>query len=158
MSFREDRIESGRCPSCELMRINGILCHEIGCPDSHLFMKHECKECGKAFEPENKNQEYCSPHCYRMDNGYDCDCDFCIENEKEYQKDSLIERFGEECILLFFDYQNLDKLNEYDVEEMNKAFIESLPMESPNLSEYSGEEYWLYEDERYNQVFIFRNE
>lgn len=58
------------CPSCNLLRINGILCHEIGCPDSHLFVKRTCRLCKDTFEPEHNKQDTCSD-CLNEDN------DFC---------------------------------------------------------------------------------
>jgi hypothetical protein len=66
------------CQSCEALTINGILCHETGCPDSWKDYKNECKECGVKFEPEEKGQEFCSEHCSAMYNGFSCDCDLCI--------------------------------------------------------------------------------
>lgn len=62
------------CDQCEMLCINGVNCHEIGCPNSHktwiadegwvLFL--ECKECGSwqregeicgCMEAENDNAE-----------------------------------------------------------------------------------------------------
>lgn len=63
MSWREERIESGRCPSCELLVIGGVTVHEHGCPDRHLFTKRECKECGTMFEPKSVHQEFCCDGC-----------------------------------------------------------------------------------------------
>lgn len=47
-----------KCDQCELLRINGVVCHEIGCPN---FKKRwvadrgwvrflECRECGSEVE------------------------------------------------------------------------------------------------------------
>jgi len=44
--------------------INGVLCHETGCPDAWKDKKHECRECGSAFEPENRYQEFCGDACF----------------------------------------------------------------------------------------------
>lgn len=57
------RIKAGRCPSCEASRINGVFSHEHGCPDSHLFMLNECKECGTEFTPETNHQAFCDEQC-----------------------------------------------------------------------------------------------
>jgi hypothetical protein len=43
-----------RCPSCDATTINGIACHETGCPDKALVLvgemegnySYECAECG----------------------------------------------------------------------------------------------------------------
>jgi hypothetical protein len=54
------------CKSCEALRINGILCHEAGCPDSWTGKPRECKECGSRFEMEHAMQLFCSNDCYAM--------------------------------------------------------------------------------------------
>lgn len=46
------------CQLCSAVRINGILCHEHGCPESWKTIK-DCKQCGNEFKPEFRNQEYC---------------------------------------------------------------------------------------------------
>ena len=51
------------CPSCQLSVIQGAVCHEHGCPDSHLFTKRDCKWCGSEFKPETKESKFCSMSC-----------------------------------------------------------------------------------------------
>lgn len=51
------------CNSCNTLSINGVLCHEIGCPDSWKNTIRECKWCGIEFIPEEKHQACCSPDC-----------------------------------------------------------------------------------------------
>jgi hypothetical protein len=53
-----------QCPSCVLVAINGVLCHEMGCPDSHLFKFYECHECGQPFAPEYRGQQFCDSDCH----------------------------------------------------------------------------------------------
>jgi hypothetical protein len=53
------------CNSCEVLNINGVNCHEIGCPDSLKDHKVECKCCDNTFNPEYKGQKTCSDECYR---------------------------------------------------------------------------------------------
>lgn len=65
------------CPSCQLVRINGIVCHETGCPSSHLFVTRDCKECGSTFNPTERVQSFCSPCCAAAYGGGFCDCDAC---------------------------------------------------------------------------------
>jgi hypothetical protein len=43
--------------------INGVYCHEIGCPDAWKDYKQECKWCGQEFIPEKKYQICCSSDC-----------------------------------------------------------------------------------------------
>jgi hypothetical protein len=52
-----------KCNSCEMLAINGIATHEIGCPDSWKDYKKECKWCGIEFLPENEYQDCCSLDC-----------------------------------------------------------------------------------------------
>lgn len=51
------------CVSCVTVRINGVLCHEHGCPDAWKNTIRECNWCGAEFIPEEKNQFSCSPDC-----------------------------------------------------------------------------------------------
>ena len=55
-----------RCDSCEALMINGIYCHESGCPDMWKTKTYLCKWCGAKFTPEEKHQICC--------------CDSCAEN------------------------------------------------------------------------------
>ena len=51
------------CESCEVLNINGINCHETGCPDVWKSQDLECKWCGSTFKPEIRNQDCCSVEC-----------------------------------------------------------------------------------------------
>jgi hypothetical protein len=51
------------CKSCESLVINGVLCHETGCPDSWMNEIRECKWCGGEFKPEDRHQEFCCDDC-----------------------------------------------------------------------------------------------
>lgn len=51
------------CNSCEVMYINGIRCHERGCPDAWKDEKKICKWCGNEFTPEEKEQVCCDEGC-----------------------------------------------------------------------------------------------
>jgi hypothetical protein len=52
-----------RCPSCQILYINGLRCHETGCPDAWKDELRSCKWCGAEFKPENEHQECCSHSC-----------------------------------------------------------------------------------------------
>lgn len=41
------------CNSCSPSRINGILCHEEGCPDDWRDYAKECNECGQPYYHPN---------------------------------------------------------------------------------------------------------
>lgn len=52
------------CKSCEALIINGVYCHEIGCPDSYTTETRECKWCGQEFRPESQWQTCCCDDCH----------------------------------------------------------------------------------------------
>jgi len=52
-----------RCYSCQLVRINGVVCHEIGCPDAWRDRLRECKWCGTDFVPTERSQAFCESSC-----------------------------------------------------------------------------------------------
>lgn len=48
------------CDSCELLTINGLPCHEIGCPNRHSVYRdgewvkqRECFECGCTVDADD---------------------------------------------------------------------------------------------------------
>ena len=57
------------CQSCEMLNINGLNCHETGCPDAWLWYHRECCWCGQLFLPDQLHQKYCSCECFASDNG-----------------------------------------------------------------------------------------
>lgn len=51
------------CDSCQALMINGVLCHETGCPDAWKDYKRECEWCGQKFSPETRHQSCCCDEC-----------------------------------------------------------------------------------------------
>jgi len=57
------------CMSCQACNVNGIPCHEAGCPDMHLhpwtgeMNPKECNWCGSEFTPGNNSQTVCDESC-----------------------------------------------------------------------------------------------
>jgi hypothetical protein len=51
------------CSSCEVLVINNVICHEIGCPDAWKDEVRKCKWCGQRFKPEDRNQVFCNSDC-----------------------------------------------------------------------------------------------
>ena len=52
------------CDSCEALMINGVYCHETGCPKAPIGCKRECKWCGAEFTVESlENTLFCSTDC-----------------------------------------------------------------------------------------------
>ncbi len=54
------------CDSCEIVVINNVVTHEIGCPKAWKDEIRKCRLCGDEFKPENKRQLRCE----------DCENDF----------------------------------------------------------------------------------
>lgn len=60
---------SSGCNSCCVVSINGVACHEIGCPDKWIDPStgkgyvRECKWCGSGFEPEDRFSKFCDVSC-----------------------------------------------------------------------------------------------
>ena len=50
------------CGPCEALTINGVLCHEIGCPEAGKGPE-SCAWCGAEFLPEYKGQKCCTNCC-----------------------------------------------------------------------------------------------
>lgn len=57
------------CDSCEMVSINGMACHETGCPDAWRDKVVECRWCGTMFVPEYRHQTTCSRDCFEAWNG-----------------------------------------------------------------------------------------
>jgi len=51
------------CDSCDACYIQGVKCHEHGCPDAWKDEVRECKWCGTEFTPTEGYQDYCSEEC-----------------------------------------------------------------------------------------------
>lgn len=51
------------CNQCEVLFINGVKCHELGCPDAWKDEVRECKWCGGKFKPKERHQQLCSNDC-----------------------------------------------------------------------------------------------
>ena len=57
------------CQSCEALMINGVHCHEHGCPEAWKDYAVNCFECGCSFKPESQHQDTCED-CYRSMNEF----------------------------------------------------------------------------------------
>lgn len=53
------------CLGCDFLHINGIGCHETGCPFAWRDEIRECDWCGNEFKPECERQAFCEEECYR---------------------------------------------------------------------------------------------
>lgn len=72
------------CDQCQAAVINGVFCHETGCPNIAL-QPRQCRECGQVFKPESRFHVV-GPCCTDTDE-HECDsdgaglqdCDLCRE-------------------------------------------------------------------------------
>lgn len=62
-----------------MLMINGVACHETGCPDSWKRPSN-CAFCGSRFSPETRFQSCCSHSCQVAYDGASCDCSECEED------------------------------------------------------------------------------
>lgn len=63
------------CSSCALAVINGVPCHELGCPDAWRDEVRQCRWCGSEFTPAWKGQGFCGNDCHAYYNGWEVDSD-----------------------------------------------------------------------------------
>lgn len=58
-------VQGGRivCSGCELSRIQGVICHETGCPEAWRSELRDCPNCGSEFIPESRWQRFCDDDC-----------------------------------------------------------------------------------------------
>ena len=55
---------SRQCHQCAAAMINGVYCHEIGCPESGKQAFRDCKWCGAKLEgPKKRNRGFCNNDC-----------------------------------------------------------------------------------------------
>jgi hypothetical protein len=68
-----DQVRLAGCPcdGCNPSTVNGVLCHERGCPAGWRDRPIECKWCGAKFSPQYAGQACCDESCrcafYGMD-------------------------------------------------------------------------------------------
>jgi hypothetical protein len=63
---------TAQCSQCEALMINGVYCHETGCPEAWRDERRECGWCGQVFRPEIHHAICCDDSCYRSLNGLPC--------------------------------------------------------------------------------------
>ena len=59
------------CEQCEVVMIQGVRCHEHGCPDAWQDENRECSWCGSEFQPEGRWQAFDDDTCYASYNNID---------------------------------------------------------------------------------------
>jgi hypothetical protein len=59
------------CDGCNVVVINGTVCHEEDCPNSDNDSLRGCIECGQQFITKSLGQIVCDKECYRAYFGHD---------------------------------------------------------------------------------------
>ena len=58
------------CDQCQVLMINGVYCHETGCPNAWKDSVRECKWCGRKFKPrQGPHQDCCCAGCRKAYHG-----------------------------------------------------------------------------------------
>lgn len=57
--------KAARCDSCTELVVNGVRCHETGCPKAGAGSARECKWCGSRFKVRRAGQRFCGRSCER---------------------------------------------------------------------------------------------
>jgi hypothetical protein len=79
-----------RCAGCQVVRIQGVVCHESGCPEAWKSEKRVCEWCGSAFRPESRRQTFCDASCAAAYAGLEYQDD--LPGESRYAGDCEDER------------------------------------------------------------------
>ena len=52
-----------KCDQCDVVAINGVVCHEFGCPNKWQDEMRECEWCGCMYLPKRKTSTCCNKSC-----------------------------------------------------------------------------------------------
>lgn len=52
-----------KCDQCEALMINGVYCHEHGCPNKWKDSARYCAWCGTMFFPNSEHDHFCCIEC-----------------------------------------------------------------------------------------------
>ena len=77
----EITLQSCGCDGCAPAMIQGVLCHETGCPDAWRDYTKKCRECGCKFLRTDRWQVECEDCIF--DDGMDILDQLGIEQEQE---------------------------------------------------------------------------
>lgn len=71
------------CDHCEAVMINGVFCHETGCPVAWCDEVRACRLCGDRFKPDHDRADACAD-CANDDQPDPIDDDRDQSNPCEY--------------------------------------------------------------------------
>jgi len=74
------------CDGCSPSMVNGILCHEHGCPEKWRDTEYECYWCGTDYLPQSEpgHLKLCSDECYRAYMGFEDDYNDYYDDDEDY--------------------------------------------------------------------------
>ncbi len=72
-------LEGLNCDGCTMVHVNGVGCHELGCPESWRDVKRDCTWCGVEFYPTERNT-ICADCIFDF---HHCEEDFDNEDDDE---------------------------------------------------------------------------
>jgi hypothetical protein len=82
-TFGRENLLSVACSQCQSMVVNGVPCHESGCPNERSEV--ECRECGTEFVQESRWDTTCCHTCHVAYTTAYCDCDECSPDWDELE-------------------------------------------------------------------------
>jgi len=110
------------CDSCQMLSINGIPCHEIGCPDAWKTRLVNCFECGCEFLPEERGQRTCND---------------CLESMSEPEEETWhVEDWTGKVMYNGRTFDSFDDARSYIDQQ-----AESMGLSGDEAEEYAGEMY-----------------
>jgi len=58
-------LQENGCDGCYLAMVNGVPCHEQGCPEAWRDSVRTCCWCGQEFSPSDESQVCCDVSCFK---------------------------------------------------------------------------------------------
>lgn len=89
------------CDSCNMVSIQGVPCHETGCPDAWKTTEIECEDCGCAFIPEDRGMTRCDG----------CECEY--QDSGWYYEGNDSYEYEDDPVSMQYDHFDSDLWNEW---------------------------------------------
>lgn len=88
-----------KCDSCQLMMIQGVVCHETGCRNAWKTETRKCDWCGSYFTPTDRLDFFCSKSCNCSYNDIpdEDETPTCLECGEEFAPAAATDLLCPEC-------------------------------------------------------------
>jgi hypothetical protein len=83
------------CDGCSPANINGVFCHETGCPESWRDHEVECDECGDEFYPESRGERICKDCIDDADDWFSDEDDEDEDEDEDDEQDDDLDALGD---------------------------------------------------------------